>query len=217
MSKPLYELLEVEEDVTDLELKIAYKRRAKETHPDKPDGDAKEFHDVATAYRILRDPDLRAFYDATGRTDTGEFEELAKIHLNVLVSSFETCISELAGSLDQADIMDAMRRNMKDQHVDMRNALAESTSKQAELARLKRRLTVRGERKNAFLASIDVKIAEKEAEIVHNSKGLKVIELCLEELAFYKSPVDMLYAMGYGLNRGADEMAAFGELTGYQR
>jgi DnaJ-class molecular chaperone len=215
MAKPLYEVLGVPEDVNNFDLRQAFKQRAKETHPDAPGGDGKDFHQVATAYRILRDPDLRAFYDATGRTDTGEYEESAGIHLNLLVDTFKKAISELSDELDRADIIKSMREHFKISQVDMRNALADSESRQGQLLRLKRRLTGKSGKKNVFLEAIEAEIRAKEEEITHNSKGLKLLELVLDELSTYRSPIDLFYAAGYG-EQPAGMSDAFGELMKYR-
>lgn len=61
-----YEVLGVPRTATDAEIRIAYKRKARETHPDKPGGTTARFQEVAAAYAVLGDPAKRAEYD--GRT-----------------------------------------------------------------------------------------------------------------------------------------------------
>ncbi|WWD17241.1 hypothetical protein CI109_101679 [Kwoniella shandongensis] len=65
----LYDLLGVQPDATDIELKKAYRKLAIKFHPDKnqaPDAEQK-FKEVGEAYQILSDPDKRAFYDKVGK------------------------------------------------------------------------------------------------------------------------------------------------------
>ena len=66
--RDLYELLGVGRDASAAEITRAWHRRARVLHPDvqpgragKPEG----FEEVAAAYRVLRDPALRAAYDQT--------------------------------------------------------------------------------------------------------------------------------------------------------
>jgi molecular chaperone DnaJ len=70
MSKPdYYEVLEVTREVTTVELKKAYRKKAIEFHPDRNPGDTaaeENFKLAAEAYEVLSDPDKRARYDRYG-------------------------------------------------------------------------------------------------------------------------------------------------------
>ena len=64
-----YDLLGVKPTANESELKKAYRRLAKEMHPDKnpDDPDANErFQDLGAAYEALSDPDKRKLYDKCG-------------------------------------------------------------------------------------------------------------------------------------------------------
>ncbi|KAF9466534.1 DnaJ-domain-containing protein [Collybia nuda] len=65
----LYDLLGVQPNATEGEIRKAYMRKAKEHHPDKNINDpeaGQKFQEIAAAYEILNDPQTREVYDMRG-------------------------------------------------------------------------------------------------------------------------------------------------------
>jgi molecular chaperone DnaJ len=75
MSTDLYRILGVSHDADADEIKRAYRRLARELHPDVNDdpGAQERFKEITGAYEILSDPQKRARYDALGTTSSQGF------------------------------------------------------------------------------------------------------------------------------------------------
>jgi molecular chaperone DnaJ len=93
VDKDFYKILGVAKDASDADIKKAYRKLARQYHPDTNSGDAaaeKKFKDISEAYSVLSDPDERQQYDAiramgggarfaphgAGNTANGGFEDL---------------------------------------------------------------------------------------------------------------------------------------------
>jgi molecular chaperone DnaJ len=69
MNKDYYDILGVNKQATEADIKKAYRKLAMKYHPDKNQGDKnaeEKFREIASAYEILGDPQKRAAYDQYG-------------------------------------------------------------------------------------------------------------------------------------------------------
>lgn len=67
-----YDLLDLQIDASPSEIRAAYRKKAREVHPDKVDSSMREaaerrFREISAAYQTLSDPKARARYDNSGR------------------------------------------------------------------------------------------------------------------------------------------------------
>lgn len=87
LDRDLYEVLGVASTASPAEITSAYRRRVRDLHPDSREGDATAdatgLADVFAAYRVLRDPEQRASYDASGRQDTRRHRPVGGVRIPV--------------------------------------------------------------------------------------------------------------------------------------
>lgn len=69
MPKDYYHILGVAKNVSDEELKKAYRKLAHQYHPDRPGGDEKKFKEINEAYQVLSDKAKRLQYDRFGTAE----------------------------------------------------------------------------------------------------------------------------------------------------
>lgn len=72
MAKDYYEILGIQKDATEDQIKKAYRKSALKYHPDKNNGDKEsenKFKEASEAYEVLSDPDKKERYDTYGSAD----------------------------------------------------------------------------------------------------------------------------------------------------
>src|SRR3569833_3397739 len=96
-----YELLGVQRGADDAAIKSAYRRLAKECHPDRHNGcgdKEAQFKALNQAYEILKDPQKRAAYDRFGhaafQNGGGEGNPIADAGVNGFSDIFSTIFGE---------------------------------------------------------------------------------------------------------------------------
>ncbi len=91
--RDLYEILGVARDAPEEDIKRAYRRRARDLHPD-AGGDEDQFKELTTAYEVLKNPQTKANYDRYGDPrgpggigDVGGFGDLGDL-INAFFGGF---------------------------------------------------------------------------------------------------------------------------------
>jgi molecular chaperone DnaJ len=71
MAKDYYEILGIDKNASDDEIKRAFRKLAHKHHPDKGNGDAEKFKEINEAYQNLSDKEKRTRYDQFGHAFDG--------------------------------------------------------------------------------------------------------------------------------------------------
>ncbi len=112
--KDPYRELGVDRKATPEELKKAYRRRAKETHPDVSDrGDSDAFLLVGKAYLLLSDPVRRERFDRYGEVDDGgEVDNRTALAMNMAVMAFNHALENI-DKIPDGDVLAGARAWIK--------------------------------------------------------------------------------------------------------
>jgi molecular chaperone DnaJ len=81
--KDYYQILGIEPDASEEEIKLAYRKLAKKYHPDHNQDNPKaekKFKEISEAYKVLSDPEKRANYDYYGHSTYKEYEHSFNRH-----------------------------------------------------------------------------------------------------------------------------------------
>jgi len=105
-----YELLGVDNNATQEEIKKSFRQKSKTAHPDHG-GDEEEFARLSEAYAILSDEDKRHFYDQTGMAQ-GQSMDLHAEAENFLIQLFDSAI-ENSGCINGTDILDEIYKECR--------------------------------------------------------------------------------------------------------
>ncbi|MCI5675755.1 MAG: J domain-containing protein [Ezakiella sp.] len=108
--RDLYEILEVNRDATQDEIKSNYRKLAKKYHPDLNGGDEEaqeKFKEISAAYEVLSDPEKRAMYDNYGSTDVNMGSNMG----------FEDIFGDIFGNFGFGDFFGGSSRRARDNRV----------------------------------------------------------------------------------------------------
>lgn len=152
----LYDLLGVPSDADLDAINAAYRRKAREQHPD-AGGDADAFAALGAAVGVLRDPERRRRYDATGETSAAE-DSTQGGAIQLLVEAFQSVMARTHDTFRHVDVIAASD-----------GVLAESLQHLA------------GEREAARV--VERRVADALARLGHAGNGPDVIRGVLESQA----------------------------------
>ncbi len=196
----LYATLGVKKTATAAQLKRAFRKRSKETHPDRNVGDPaapERFKAVMHAWRILSDSERRKRYDATGdASDTPDNTHTAIAE--VLTHKFREVVAAVlnqGGKLTNASLLDGIKTALKARNAELAKAKQSMEKARAELQALAGRFTTTdGAGENVFdgILQFDLDAMDRQLKTVEAEKALN--EKAIEYLKAYQFRQDLVTA-----------------------
>jgi len=184
--KDPYKTLNVDKDATEKEIKKAYRKKAKETHPDKKeDKDATEFNEVSTAYMVLSNPIKRKEFDETGSVDTDSVSEEER-NLTMAIERFISCFMDSVSKtpfdeLKYKNIIEGVRIKINEQVKAIDEDIKNAEGLADHYTKIKDKVNYKGDKDDFLSVAIDQQIQglktlietkEKDSEVWYMSLSL---------------------------------------------
>ena len=168
-----YQALGVPKDASPEAIREAYRKKARQHHPDKG-GKVAEFQNIQAAYDVLADSERKARYDQTGETGTGPtLESQALTYLSGLLAQ----VLDIA-NLQTFQLVDHLRntlnRDIKAQEAEKAKVKASITKRQDAIKRLSPGLLA--ELLQGDISQREVMIAKMDSANAVRQEALRLIE-----------------------------------------
>lgn len=198
MSDDPYETLGVGRDASPEEITKAYRKAARENHPDRNPGDSEaenRYLAACEAFSLLDDPDRRREYDQTGRTGQKRRPEAA--FMEVLHRVMMQEIMTRRDSVVRTDLVGAMRSVIEDFKSQIRQKVKQAEADKKRFIEVKSRLTAEDGTENFLVTSLQAEIAALERHLIDAAAEMDKMDKALAYLA------KLSYRSDQG--KGADE------------
>lgn len=207
--KDLYKILGVKKSASADEVRKAYRKKAKECHPDMKNGNPERFALVKKSYDILSDEERRRKYDATGDETEKQPENTFSDAMNVVAAMLNAVLQDCANSgksplecdiisLIEGKIRQAVLETEKTARI-LRNMLDFDKQMSGKFSRKKTA------ERNFFEDLIQQRIRDLNMQIANTESGLKKLKDAAEEVKDYK----YIYTKSNDSYRVANNMFSF--------
>ena len=193
-----YTELGVERDATEADVRKAFRRRAKQTHPDTENGNAEAFRRASRSLAVLTDPAKRKTYDETGRLEDDKPDTTAVAAGQLIEQFFGNLLNNYLQNFDKVhdpryvDIIAACRKHVTDDLGVVRFSIGRWRQAADFHKDMIKRLSRKKKRpgRDVLLAMFDRQVAHALAQEQGAIEGIKVRELALKLLDDYEFKFD---------------------------
>lgn len=197
--KKHYKTLGVDKTASATDIKRAYRKKAKELHPDQG-GDQNRFAEVAIAYRVLIDPGKREQYDRGEATDDTISAE-TKIEQdanNLILSMLETLVDTLLERPKQADIIALAKRELEALQTQHQKVIGDGERILKRISSARPSVVYRGDRVNLMKQILDRREDVARESIMNAKYRLEVTARATEVIGDYKWDGEIMMGRMYG-------------------
>jgi curved DNA-binding protein CbpA len=199
--KSLYEELGVSQSATAEEIKTAYRKASKRTHPD-VGGDADGFRRVSLAYEVLSDPARRERYDATGEDGT----ESGPTARDVIVSVWDQVLETFSPG---DDLLKLLQHGLDGALRTIDGNIRDLSKREKKFAEMMSRLCDDG---GLFRGVIEAKVAGLKQRIEFEQRGRKLVDSAKALVTGVSYRADSRYEAGPRPFRRSEMSASESEL-----
>ena len=185
----LYKILGIKRNASPEEIKKAYKRTAKKTHPDKGGSD-EEFQETNKAYEVLSNTKLRKHYDEHGTIDENDGPDKHSAMKDV-AQIFEMVITKNEERIDYVNIITEMLSVFDQGKKSTKKSILESKKKIPYYEKIASRIATDDEKENIFESFIGGKISDLNHTIASAEEQLNRIEESIAIVEIYSCTVEL--------------------------
>jgi len=192
MKRQHYQTLGIQTDATEEEIKNAYRNKAKETHPDKNDGDDRGFAEVNRAYEVLSDPEKRKRYDETGDDKERNIQqEVTSVILGYAMSWIDQVNDEKSQNM-----VDFIKTSISAKRISAMQALEMAKKDIKKYRNALERIKRKDGKMNMIGMALTDSIERLEAMIPGINHNIDLLKLAMEEADNYSYLTDARTEMG---------------------
>lgn len=168
MKENIYEYFDIDEKADKETVKKAFRRKAKETHPDTNNNKNDDFQKTKKYYMILADPEKRKKYDETGEID--EKSEKGNLYISLLAELFKNLVQ--SRDTFNFDMFKAMMDKLDTNIASMEQGIEKAKKSIEKLQKLEKKITPK--KNNIFINVLREGISAYKEGIVSHKKQIKI-------------------------------------------